>query len=308
MLSMQNPLYRPMLGFTIKERKRRLAGNILKKAELRGSLGLPTRMPFLKKKLCGIDQPLPARARVPDMDSFSVKTSFKDLLQPEKALADVTRWNTAMAETAVQLVSVASGPGEMARYEKRDCETSSFGDLKLTRVQVDQSVQMRFEAFYSNHLFQVFSDSGSDRPQAEIHAHETEHALHESILEFMGLPLRLFPTTAREYLAMLASLIESDDIAILSTARVHFSEKMRSRKERPYASASAYFIAKLLAKHGLSLNDVDYSLGAVLLDEPAGAQEVFDRIKGHARLEYANAYKALFGLAPEDIAEVVSGL
>ncbi len=309
---MRNPLICSALGISASGRRRRLRENALRQAERRSSEGVPTRIPFLKKALCGIEitPPPPARQFASPQPPFVVKTSIGPLIDPRSSLAHVARLNETTYDDGLQYVPVRKYAGELARFEQRRCSTEFEGDLKYSTVlDEDSKVCIMNGASYHDHIFQVFiSPRGNDL--SETKAHEREHAIHMSLWGMAGLHHRLLPVFIREYLAMLAAMIGADGHGLIGESRIMFRERIKTSTTRPYGLAAKLFELQLRAVHGFSKTDIDLAMGALMFpDESRPYQfELLQRLKACGKSEYSRMYLTLFGIGREDIQEVVSKL
>jgi len=312
---MHGLLANPALGLSAKERKRSFREKAIREMERSASLGLPTRLPFLRKALCGLDSPCgsaPEPRTVRPSGPFVVKAGIEPILHPREALAEVLHFNSAMHQEGVQFVPVSICGGELARYDTRRCTTAFEGDLKVSSLlDSDPKIGIRNDACYDDHIFQVFIKPRTEhrRLPREVLVHEKEHALHGSLWGLAGFHHALLPLTAKEYLAMLRSLVETGDTGILEGPYTDFLEKLKDGNQRPYAVASAFFVVKALSVHKMTDYEVVLAIGANYWPEQfESGRGPLDRLRRCGEIEYNKAYQALFGMDIDDIREIISGI
>ena len=191
---------------------------ILRNAEANLEAGMGSRLPFLRKMLCGIDAPDAEsfRTTIPSwLKRLSTGNAFRiDLLEAtpdsfEAFYRQVGAFNSSKAGSGYQAFPECLDPAGIGRYDLYivvPCETSFIGDLKVTWPESGSAGPARVLGNYVAPLFQIFL---TDFPEHNFNGvaalvHETEHALHDS------LP---YPCGG----IMESSLEESETLAILKS-------------------------------------------------------------------------------------------
>jgi hypothetical protein len=319
---METIFRRSSIGVSTRSRKIRFRDDLLRDLECNIRFGNSSRLPFLKKVLCGQD--------TPDAETVSpVSWSTYDF--PEgAALADSRRWislfNASHADTGLQAFPETFDDSISDRYIVTSCDTRFVGDLKITTRNNGITPPSDVYAVIVPPLFQVFLNPPESQYEfASTLAHEMEHAVHLSLPAPYG-PFAYAPTEDSEFLAILKQI---KDVGDLAPILVHRSK--RNPHEHPFIRAAERLQLVLDFFHGISRLDLAFACSYwscrpepqitlrpstdTLWSELArtsrfyGAYEkedIYQRVIDAAGMEYEKEYRRHFGLSLDDIREIVS--
>jgi len=309
------------LGTNAASRAARLRERMLKTAEKDHRCGLPPRLCFLKKYLCGQDVPdcFSKPDNAPHYQEGAVipiryaegATSARD------AMRDISRFNKANAAAGLQAVVQTPGKGEAYRFLVTRCRTTTIGDLLLSESLLRPNAGS--DGHYHVPLHQVFVyASVATSSFRSIVKHECEHAAHLSLWWLADLPLLSFSRRDMEYLSMLVPLRDGGDTEIIY--RCHVPRGSPKRDRRCYRGASCHFISNLQQRYGMTDGEIIRGLHnpedgealrfAELMGETVGPDDARHhmRLRECAALEYDRTYNHLFGLPINAIREIILGL
>ncbi len=324
---MSNPLIYPALGFSRETRRHALREKALRMADGLASRGLPTRLPFLKKVLCGIEAEPPPSSRPAGLPPQPIVVRLKPGLSRElsEATEQIARWNSATRDDGLQYVPIKRGRYEVYHYEQRRCDVALEGDLLIASVpDMDPTISLPNKAFYSDRLFQIFINPHEilypkefapetliEGPIRNIDAalvHEKEHAIHCTIWMITGLPPRLMPSAVQEYLAMLSATVNAGDDGLIGESRLLFWKRVIGPETMPYALAAKYFEYRMRLGYNLTPLILEGAMHAAMFPRRASELDFLclEKIREYGKMEFDSAYRRLFGLDLQDIREVVS--
>jgi hypothetical protein len=326
---MQAPLYL-VRGLTTKTRKKRLQERIRRKAKSNAKKGLPTRIPFLKKHICGQDVPNGESSNLSSTkcpweeakvgDVFELPVDWKFKFKYKRFLERVALFNAHKAKHGIQasFIPISKSSGFVSFIVSK-CEVEYLGDLKVTRV-LDPVFAFSSSGQYQTIMFQIFLKDKPKFPWRYVITHELEHAVHTSIEYFYGLPDKLLSSEDKEYLAMLKTIQVVGDLCeftmfdnphvIIEPA--HFKGVIPGKEKAPHYITAKKFYEALQSKYGL--DEYSIAMGVVWSMRSRAPTEVdpsfaeqLGKIQAAAGQEYARTYEQ-FGLSLEDIREVIDRL
>ncbi|MBI5228423.1 hypothetical protein HY988_07565 [Candidatus Micrarchaeota archaeon] len=308
-----------LLGPAQETRKIRLRDRILDRTKQQLSKGIDSRIPFLKIALCNQNVSLVASRRntafaTPDFhegEMIVLPRKLSAVLKFEEYFDTLSRFNQAKFSSGLQAVPSPKIYGEFERYTVVKCSTELMGGLRISTVPADVLDMLTgTTAVYTVGTNQIFISGTLDSiDKCSALAHEVEHAIHYTLLEFSELPLVLVPKMYVEYLAMLVELSKfgSPDLFIFSYARAPAS------KQSLHAKAALLFIERFKREYGITDEDarritfdlIDFQTDVVLSAEK---RDFLTRIRAFAIREHSKFYEKIFGLNIDDIREVVDRL
>jgi len=320
---MKNVLVYPILGLTRKARMRALSRRMTMMANSLHTAGVDSRIPFLKKALLNDN-------KIPDGP-----TARRDLPIPDYNEAEVIPADTIYRDIARFNIFNASENGLVAFpfedesgtfWKVLPCQCTWLGDLR-TYFNMDFSAALGTtvgEGVYFTNFHQVFVKGPAERDPISLLAHELEHAIHMN-LSYLGVfPEDIHPPKwCAEYLALLAEhkLYYTVDLANIlfmrNSTRVQNIELTQRgiQKLLPHFVASAYFIARLRLRYGMSMAEIGQAIDASHACD--GTMESIEqhpnfpqlkKMYGFAKQEFERMYLHLYGLSLADIKEVVYNL
>jgi hypothetical protein len=256
-------------------------------------LGLSSGLPFLKVHLCGQDVPTSKTnpfkpSKLPPGKVLKLPPD-SDQATELRTYRKVIAFNTVHRDDHLQFVPRLKKDG----FVLTQSETTMVGDLPVSTV---VGVQSANASFYHHYIFQVFVPVNA--PLA-ITSHECEHAMHDTLSELSGSPL--IGVIRSEYLAMLAELIHTGSMAILSLTEPDWVETPRIL-EHAHIKASAIFRDRLFTHTGMSEQEVtlvlDYAHSLIPLSSKMQklAEELSAIVYQFGWAEYHRVYLRTFGL------------
>lgn len=321
---MASPPFHLYLGLTPRSRKFNLRKRMIRNAGYNAGEGLCTRIPFLKKMLCGQEAADGESARSRGLlkegkegDIREMKLDWAFYLRGGRFYRENARFNSYHAGRGLQAVPVHLDESRCARFRVCRCEIFYAADLKLARVLEDRpELALGGGGMFNPPLFEIFlMKEQKDYSWSHTVAHEMEHAVHLSLWQMAGLPFFLMDTQDAEYLAMLRTLKDLGEAPqLLAWKNDYFSTILKNDPDRvPHDSAAVSFVDALLGKYRMSAREVAMGIAWSVretieqsLDNSCPAQ--LERIRKAAADEYHRTYKRLFGLPLEDIRDVIASL
>jgi hypothetical protein len=303
------------LGMSRRARKLGLRERMLRKAESNSKKGLNTRIPFLKKALCGQDVRIPRETKndIPDMkegEVLIVKCGLRPLFTISSESEMAARFNMANVGSGLQALPAKPEKGEMGRYVVGRCKNELIGDLIISEVPIERLTPMtlRGTAAYFYDINQIVK---SETASESTLAHELEHATHLGLWHLAGFPRILIRSSEAEYFSL---LVELRDFATVELAYLGTWDIPHLREgQSPHMEASRRFRKALERLHGMKPYEIDLGVCAAfapgLGNEPSPEDVgLLKKIREFAGTEYKSAYEKLFGLSLEDIRGIVASL
>lgn len=315
------------LGSMPKIRKTRLRDSILRNAECYLSLGLSSRIPFLKKSLCGQNAPdaesAPAKSTLgiagAEDGKFEIDVTRETFLASALFFSRLARFNSRYSALGIQ----AFPENDIDRFSVCRCDIRFIGDLKIT-LRKDApapdcagkaAAPLEIRALYCDPMFQVFVNSGQD--SARILIHETEHAIHSSLWRLAGMQFYSLEPEDSEYLAILKTIMETGDkdIGNLDEFRMIGNPDVPESAAYPAAVKRLGWI--LSERYGISRTELEriaisWLSKVIWLNDPSGrfvhGRRCIEKIRSAARTEFFRGYEHLFGVSYTDLQDVVSGI
>ncbi len=306
-----------------------------REAAANASKGLSTRIPFLKRALCGEKAPegesvqTSPRALNPDAcegEHFSLyANSMLSVFRLRAFWDDLARFNSASASRGLQALPVEKPFQKKIRFRVTPCEIAYLGDLRICRVLGDESgLQLAGGGTFNAAIYNVFLRKDQKYYSWNfVLSHELEHALHHSIWGLSGFPALLLPSDCAEYLAMLRTLIDLGQAPQLLAWKNEFMQVRLAEggqdgwESIPHNEAANYFVKRLVGRYSMGRQDVAMAIAWTFREEllegygqDIGLQsaEQFVRMRNAAIGEYGEAYRGLFGMELDDLKEAVSRL
>jgi len=266
--------------------------NILKKARILRNVEFDNRIPFLKAAFNGQATCGPT-AEVRSAIPYRVG---KVMTSPD--FASVRYFNSLKASQGLQAVSVCGPEDAILGIKVVECKVEWFGDLRIIQVPGCSETGDN-EGYYDNTLFQIVVTEMPPPRLARAIVHELEHAAHCSLSFMSGFAnMGYIDVAEAEYLSMLKELMADAYTGTLGQALLYRSIHINhSAKHLPTVRASDRLASWL--KKLYDITDISFPC----MDAPTIME-----IKRIAELEYGRVYERLFGLALEDIREVVANL